>query len=203
LDCRFFNFYSSQFKPIKRYTAYTIIEVLVVLAIIAVLSGVGIAGMSLFRRTVQIEQAKNDLLSALRETGNLARNSVSSAVYGTDIITGRVDGYALFIDLEEGNYSLRYCIAGSFVGQLQYDCSGLEKSSAQMISAPEVDLFPADADKCPGIFFARLTGDISALGSDISAPDDVGNCILNLIHTQGGETRQINIDLAGNNISQL
>ena len=200
---RFSIFYSSRFNQIKNYTAYTIVEILVVLGIIAVLSGVGIAGMTLFRRTVQIEQAKNDLLSALRETGNLARNSVSSAVRGTDVLSGRVDGYALFIDLQEGNYSLRYCIKGSFIGQLQYDCTGVEKSSSQMLSAPEVDIFPVDPAKCQGIFFARLTGDISALSSDIGAPDDVGNCILNLTHTQGGELRQINIDLAGNNISQI
>ncbi len=159
-------------------------------------------GLSTFRSTVQLEQAKNDFLSALREAQNLARNSVSSSIKGSDILTGQVDGYALVFNPNLSDYSLRYCIKTSFVGIGQYDCSGVEKTSDKLLSSPEVTIAPSDSNKCHGILFARLTAEISALSSDIDTPDDTGTCEIVISQSQSNDTRTIVVDLANNNISQ-
>ena len=172
------------------------------MGIIAVLAGLGIAGMSVFRRTVQIEQAKNDLLSGFREAQNLSRNSVSSSVKSSDILKGQVAGYAIFFDASQSNnYSLRYCVQTSFLGQTRYDCTGVERATAKQFINSEVQISPSNPNKCRGIFFARISGDISAMSSDISQLDDTGTCDINLSHSQGSETRQIHVNLMENNIS--
>lgn len=183
----------------KKFKSFTIVEVLAVLAIIAILIGLSVFGMGIFRRTVEIEQAKSDLLSSLRFAQNLSRNSVSSAVKSGDLIIGKVDAYAIYFDTN--NYSLHYCVASNRYSGLQYDCSGIEDSSLRPDQFKNA-LVSFSNNHCKGVIFERLTGEIYGMTDFIGSPTNTGVCSYLISHSQGTDTRQINVNLTENNISE-
>lgn len=183
-------------------TAFTLIELIVAMGIAAVLTGLGVAGLNLFRQTIQFQQANLDFVSALRTVQNMARNSVSSQrliSQGTSLPQAKVDGYAIFFTTS--NYSIRYCIRQGGAGNTQMNCSGVEQDNLKPREYADVQIFPANTNVCQGVFFERLTGDIRGMSQPISNPLDTGSCTILIDHINNASlSRQLNIDITNNNI---
>lgn len=190
----------------KRLTGFTIIELLVVMTITALLFGLGILAMTLFRRSVQLDQASAEFTSNIRSVQNLARNSILTTeqlaqLQGAgDFELKDIVGFGIFFE-EGGSYSSRYCVAASslFFGA---DCSGVIEFDMRSNEYNQVSFNPQN-DSCKGIVFERLTGNISSMQSAFNALIDVGECTINVDHAVLGGGKQILIDLEKNNITVL
>lgn len=179
----------------KYYKGYTLVELLVVMSIIAVLSSLGIAGMTTFRNAIEVQNASFELASLLQTYENKSRNSVpSTAKTGSNVLDKRVDGYAIFFT--GSNYDIRYCMK---VGT-SWDCTGVEVRNAKLSEYSEVTVTPiaADASRCRGILFERLTAKISRLTNSRSPAYSTGTCTIELVHGTTGTTVEMIFDLDEN-----
>lgn len=60
----------------KNNKAFTLLEILVVMAIIAVIMYMIVQAMANFRRSVELQQASDQIVSAINETKNFASNNI-------------------------------------------------------------------------------------------------------------------------------
>lgn len=61
---------------VKNKTAFTLLEILVVMAIIAVIMYMIVQSMANFRRSVELQQASDQIVAAVNETKNFASNNI-------------------------------------------------------------------------------------------------------------------------------
>lgn len=178
--------------------AFTLIELLTVLAIIAALIGIGAGGLTALRDTVELNQFTNDFATAIRSIQSRARNGlVSETRFNStgSIPQARVDGFAVsFI-----TNSFNYCTRSVSAGTVSYNCSGQEAPFSVAFKIP-ANIVPSSSTNCRVVLFPRLTGDIAGMPSATSSPVDTGVCTITITQTKSGQTRQILIDFANNNI---
>lgn len=182
---------------------FTLLELLVVMAIAAVVIGLGLVGMNLFRQTTQFQQAEVAFIADLRAAQNSARNSVSSQVLvdaGNTPIQAQVDGYALFFSND--NYSIHHCFEQVTAFATQYDCGTVEEPDLKAGDFLDIEIRPLDFNKCRGLFFSRLSGNISAMENTLDTLDDVGVCEIRIQHLYNGSlSRVLSIDVSQNSIN--
>lgn len=182
-----------------KFTAgYTLLEAIVVLGIIAALASFGIYGLVTMRQSIQIQQSHSEFVSTLRHVQNLARNSVASQVLIAQTgnpLASLVDGYAIYFD-SPTNYSIRYCKTSG----TSMDCRSIEQANVKSASYADISVYPLGGSNCRGIFFERLTGNISGMSNALSNLDDIEVCTIRATHNSTRNYREITIDFAGNSI---
>lgn len=187
----------------SKLPAFTFIEILLAGVIVMVLTGLGVAAMLGFRSSVLVDQASTDLLSALRSTQNMARNSVSSSKIAADMGWAsytksqlQVDAYAL--EIRSDNYILHYCLANA--GSGKYNCSGVENTNIRTASLQEITLSKS-ATNCNYIVFERLTGNIVSQVDAVDTYANTGNCSITLNYNGSSTQRVITVDFSQNNFA--
>lgn len=190
----------------KRLSAFTLVEIIIAMGIGAMILAAGIGGFQTFRQTIQFQQGYLAVVSQLQTTQNMARNSVASRVVqsqrATDPIGAQVDGYALFFN--PTNYNLNYCLYPTPNQTGPIDCSTIEVSNLKLAEYADVTV-TASTGTCYGIFFARMTGNISAMNGLNATPNDTAaDCLIQVRHSQNAAlVRVIGINVRANNIYEI
>jgi type II secretory pathway pseudopilin PulG len=191
--------------------SFTVLELIVVLGVIAAIAGVGITGMIGFRRNVQLQEATSSFISTIRTVQNMARTGTlsryvvkSDCADQEDPFCRRADAFAVYFDSRE-NYSIRYCLEVDFAGEQRLTC-GVESLNVKPSEFNPVVIYPNQetGDKCQGIVFKRLTGEVSAIGTDSLAEEsNTGLCTIDLeLEDFGGSKRRVQVNLEDNSIYQ-
>ncbi len=161
-------------------TAFTLLEILVVLAIISVLLYMIVQGMSNFRRSVELQQASDRIVSAINETKNFASNNILP----DDVVIedNKIYGYRLTPNVENNNIVREVC--SKVVGSLTWDCS-ISSKKDDLVTGGSVQLqnIIITPQGCTSALLVNMTNDW--LYEDINSGFvDQNYCVFELSHKQ-------------------
>ncbi len=185
---------------------------MVVFAVIAVITGIGIAGLTQFRQTVQLQEATTSFISTVRSTQNKARTGTLSrfqirqaidCVGLSDPTTclRRPDAFAVYFDSVD-NYSIYYCTENTAAGITSLTC-GVEDPDVKAREFKDIKIYPDNASEstCRGLVFERLTGEISGIGQTVQGVQrTTGICKIEI--KVDARIKTLEINLTENSISQ-
>jgi len=158
-------------------TAFTLLEILVVLAIISTLLYMIVQSMSNFRRSVELQQASDQIASSINETKNFASNNIlpDDVVVEND----KIYGYRLTPNAENNNIVREVC--SKVVDSPTWDCS--ISSRKDYLIADFLQNVIIVPQGCINILLINMTNDW-LYEVDGSGFLDTGLCHLELSHKQ-------------------
>lgn len=178
-------------------TAFTLLEILVVLAIISTLLYMIVQAMSNFRRSVELQQASDRIVSAINETKNFASNNIlpDDVVIEND----KIYGYRLTPNIENNDIVREVC--SKVVGSLTWDCS-VSGQKDDLVTAGSVQLrnIVITPQGCTSALLVNMTNDwLYENTNSGSGYVDQYSCVFELSHKQDGSIFRTFIFDAENN----
>lgn len=155
-------------KSIKR--GFTLLEILVVMAIIAVLLYMLVRVMANFRRTVELQQASDLIVSSINETKNYSANNILP----DQVIIDKDSIYAYRLLPTTNNIERKVCEKYMSAG---WNCDISIKKDLFLDMGDKIVLTP---EGCDSILLINLTSDwqVGTYGTYV----DTSSCVIKMSH---------------------
>lgn len=156
---------------------FTLLEILVVLAIIAVLMYMIVQVMANFRRSVELQQASDQIVSAVNETKNFASNNILPD--DVDVDDTKIYAYRL---APAGNNIARDVCSKTASSSSPWDCSVSTKQD--FLVADFLQNIIITPQGCVDALLINMTNDWQYTPASAVDYTDIGSCQFELSHKQ-------------------
>lgn len=173
------------------------------MAILALVGGLGIFGFITFRRSIQLTQSVNEVVSVAKESRGLAKNNVlpKEIVVGSNRIAGAPETlYAYNLNFQNNQMNRRLCsrLSGSSANSWICDGATEEQLKSEAIFA-QIEYVIDGATGCKDVLFENLTGDIKVrTDTGFGAGYEEAECTIEVKHELSDGSRVIVFDAVSN-----
>lgn len=170
---------------------FTLLEILISMAILGTLAVLGIWGILTLRRSVELQQSTNDLVSVIKETRSTAKNNTITKNVDTD---NYIYGYVL----EFTPNSIQRFLCAKDINSLVdvWNCITPGEQIIADFLYTQINVVTSGSAQCKKILFENLTGEIRIITATptASTPFSDGYCEIDLIHKQNSNKKTVFVD---------